>query len=167
MPTVSLFQIVLIVATFLCALVAGFLFAFAVVVMPGIQRLGNRDFIRAFQVIDGVIQRNQPLFLLVWVGSVVSLAIAAILGFVQLEGAARLPIVVAALAYLFGVQLPTMRINIPLNNALQTLNVESMSAAEQQAARGRFERRWNRWNAIRTVIASLVSGALMALLLRA
>ena len=167
MPTVSLLQIVLIVATFLCALVAGFLFAFAVVVMPGIHRLGNRDFIRAFQVIDGVIQRNQPLFLLVWVGSVASLVIAAILGFVQLEGAARLPIVVAALAYLFGVQLPTIRINIPLNNALQALNVESMSEAEREAARIGFERRWNRWNVIRTVIASLVSCALMALLLRA
>jgi uncharacterized membrane protein len=135
--------------------------------MPGIQRLANRDFIRAFQAIDGVIQRNQPLFLLVWVGSVLSLGIAAILGFVQLDGAERLLMILVALAYLFGVQLPTMRINIPLNNALQVLNVESMSEAEQQAARIQFEPRWNRWNVIRTVIACLVSGALMALLLRA
>ncbi|MEZ5650257.1 MAG: anthrone oxygenase family protein [Burkholderiaceae bacterium] len=167
MLTVSSFQIVLLVAAFLCALVAGFLFAFVAVVMPGIQRLGNRDFIRAFQVIDGVIQGNQPLFMLVWVGSVLFLGIAAILGLVQLDGADRLLIVFAALAYLLGVQLPTIRVNIPLNNALQALNVESMSEAEQQAARIKFERRWNRWNAIRTAIASLVSLTLMALLLRA
>lgn len=165
MPTVSMFQIVVIAATFLCALVAGFLFAFAVVVMPGIQRLGDRDFIRAFQVIDGVIQRNQPLFLLVWVGSVLSLVIAGILGLVQRDGAERVLIIVAALAYLLGVQLPTIRINVPLNNALQALNVEAMSEADLLAARARFERPWNRWNAIRTMIASLVSGALMTLLL--
>jgi uncharacterized membrane protein len=37
-------------------LVAGFLFAFAAVIMPGIRSLGDRAFIRAFQVIDRVIQ---------------------------------------------------------------------------------------------------------------
>ena len=60
MSTVSTFQIVLILATLLCSLVAGFLFAFATVVMPGIKTLNDREFIRAFQVIDGVIQNNQP-----------------------------------------------------------------------------------------------------------
>ena len=51
-------QIALALATFLCSLVAGFLFAFAVVVMPGIRNLGDREFLRAFQEIDGVIQRG-------------------------------------------------------------------------------------------------------------
>ena len=73
MPTGGIFQIALILATFLCSLVAGFLFAFAVVVMPGIGSLNDRDFLRAFQVMDHVIQNNQPIFMLVWVGSVVSL----------------------------------------------------------------------------------------------
>ncbi len=61
----AIFQIALILATFLCSLVAGFLFAFAVVAMPGIKRLNDGEFIRAFQVMDGVIQNNQPIFLLV------------------------------------------------------------------------------------------------------
>ena len=60
------FQIALILATFLCSLVAGFLFAFALVAMPGIRSLKDREFIRAFQVMDRVIQNNQPLFVLVW-----------------------------------------------------------------------------------------------------
>ena len=63
----GIFQIVLILAAFLCSLVAGFVFAFALVVMPGIKGLGDREFIRAFQVMDGIIQNNQPIFLLVWV----------------------------------------------------------------------------------------------------
>lgn len=47
---VSLFQGVLVLATFLCLLVAGFfLFVFAAVVMPGIRNLDAGGFIRAFR----------------------------------------------------------------------------------------------------------------------
>jgi len=49
----TFFHIALIAATFLCSIVAGFLFAFAVVVMPGIRSLDDGEF--------------------VWVGSVLSL----------------------------------------------------------------------------------------------
>jgi hypothetical protein len=49
----TLFQPVLMLAAFLCSLVAGFLFAFAAVVMPGIGKLDRGASTRAFQVIDG------------------------------------------------------------------------------------------------------------------
>jgi uncharacterized membrane protein len=155
------FQIVFFLATLLCSLVAGFLFAFAVVVMPGIRSLGDREFLRAFQVIDGVIQKNQPIFVLVWTGSVVALVLAAVLGFGQLDGAGRLLLVLATLAYLLGVQLPTATINIPLNNKLQTLDLDTMDEAAQKAARKNFEPSWNRWNFIRTVFATLAAALLM------
>jgi uncharacterized membrane protein len=99
----GILQLTLIVATFLCSLVAGFVFAFAVVVMPGIRNLGDGGFHRAFQVMDRVIQNNQPLFMLVWMGSVIVLLVAAALGFGQLDGTGRLLITVAALVYLLGV----------------------------------------------------------------
>ncbi len=116
----GVFQITLLLATLLCSLVAGFVFAFAVVVMPGINNLSDREFIRAFQVMDGIIQNNQPMFVLVWVGSIVALVASAVLGIGQLEGAERLLMILAVLAYLLVVQLPTFTINIPLNNRLQT-----------------------------------------------
>ena len=162
----GILQVVLIVAGFLCSLVAGFLFAFALVVMPGIKRLSDREFIRAFQVMDGIIQNNQPLFLLVWVGSIVALVAATVLGFAHIDGTERLLLIVATVAYLFGVQLSTFTINVPLNNKLQALNVEAMSEAEHAAARHDFEPRWNTWNVSRTFFASLASTALMVLLLR-
>ena len=143
---------------------AGLLFVFAIVVMPGIKRLNDREFIRAFQVMDGVIQNNQPLFLLVWVGSAVALIASAVLGLGQLDGVGRMLIVLAALVYLLGVQLPTIAINIPLNNKLQTLNVDAMSETTQQTARQAFEPRWNRWNSFRATIASLASALLIVLL---
>lgn len=162
----GIFQIALILATFLCSLAAGFLFAFAIVVMPGIRSLNDREFIRVFQVIDRVIQNNQPVFMLVWLGSVVALLVSAVLGFGQLDGAGRLLIILATLAYLLGVQLPTVTINVPLNNQLQTLDVDTMDETTLKADRKAFEPRWNRWNAIRTAVASLTSALLMILLVR-
>src|SRR5262245_31693339 len=58
----TVFEVFLILATVLCSLVAGFLFAFATVVMPGIKSLDDGSFIRAFQAIDGVIQKGAPRF---------------------------------------------------------------------------------------------------------
>ena len=162
----EIFQIALIVTAFLCSLVAGFLFAFAVVTMPGIRNLDDREFIRAFQVMDRVIQDNQPIFVLVWVGSVLALVSTAMLGVGQLDDVGRLLMIFAAVAYLFGVQLPTVTINIPLNNKLQTLDVDAMDDAMRRVARQAFEPRWNRWNSLRTTLASLASALLMVVLLR-
>ena len=159
------FQIALLVATFLCTLVAGFVFAFAVVVMPGIRTLSDGDFLRAFQVMDRVIQNRQPVFVLVWIGSVVALVASAALGFGQLDGMGRVLLIAAVVVYLLGVQLPTAIINIPLNNKLQTLAVADLDATEQAAARREFESRWNASNRTRTVLASLVSVLLLILVL--
>ena len=162
----GIFHLTLISATLLCSLVAGFVFAWAVVVMPGIGNLGDGEFLRAFQVMDRVIQNNQPVFLLVWMGSVVALLASVALGFRQLDGTGRLLMIGAVLVYLLGVQLPTVTINVPLNNTVQTLEIDAMDETAQAAARQDFESRWNRWNWIRTVLANLVAVLLLILLLR-
>jgi uncharacterized membrane protein len=166
MNNMTVFQAVLVLATFLCSLCAGFLFAFAVVIMPGIRSLDDGGFIRAFQVIDRVIQNYQPLFIFMWVGSVLSLVGAAVLGLWALSGADRLLLIVAALVYILGVQLPTVTINIPLNNELKKLDLGTMTETTRKRARDAFEARWNRWNAIRAAFASLVSILLLILLYR-
>lgn len=159
-------QVVLVLAAFLCSLVAGFLFAFAVVIMPGIRNLGDREFLRAFQAMDGVIQRGQPLFGLVWLGSVLTLVAGLALGAGQASGLEKLFLAIAGGVYLLGVQLPTFLVNIPLNNEVQALNLEEADAASCHSARERFEPRWNRWNAIRTALAVLASGMLVVFLTR-
>ena len=155
-----------VVSALLCSLVAGFLFAFAVVIMPGIKSLDDGAFVRAFQVIDGVIQKGQPLFILVWVGSALSLLATAVLGIWSLNGANRALLIAAAVVYLGCVQLPTAAINIPLNNAVQRLDVGSMDAAARTRARADFEARWNRWNMFRTACAAVATTMLLLVLLR-
>lgn len=156
--------VAMLLATLFVSLIAGFLFAFAVVVMPGLRRLDDGDFIRVFQRIDGVIQAGDPLFGLVFVGSIVALAAAVLLGSPSLTGLERGLLLAAGGIYLFGVIVPTGLVNVPLNNRLQRLEVERMDPGARGEARARFEPRWNRWNRIRTALAC-VSAALMAGLL--
>ena len=162
----DIFQTAVILSTFLCSLVAGFLFAYAIVVMPGIKNLNNRDFIRAFQVTDLVIQNNQPVFLIVWVGSAIAIIVSAFLGFGRLQGLDFILLTLATLTYIVGVQISTIVIHLPLNNKLQSLDVDVMSETELETARNEFEPRWNKSNVVRTAISSCVSALLIILLLR-
>ena len=162
----ELFHLVVLVAAALCGLVAGFLFGFAVVAMPGLEKLSDREFIRAFQVMDRVIQDRQPLFMVVWVGSVVTLLVALAMGFQQPDGLTRGLLIAASALYLLGVQVQTARVHIPLNNEIQTVDVEAVGEAEQKQARERFEARWNRSNRIRTVIAVVTMLLLLVVLMR-
>ena len=160
------FEIIIAVSALLCALVAGFVFAFEVVVMPGIRVLNDRDCLKAFKAMDGVIQRNQPLFLLVWVGSVLLLPISGLTSIWYLDGIDRLVLVSATAAYLLGVQLPTATVNVPLNNWLQGRDLDAATDSEIREARNRFEYRWLKWNRVRTVFATLTLALLILLLLR-
>jgi uncharacterized membrane protein len=148
-------------ATLLCSLVAGFLFAFAVVVMPGIGSFDDREFLRSFQRIDGVIQRGEPLFGLVWVGSVVAVIGALALGLGQVSGSHGALLALAAGVYLLGVQAPTIVINVPLNNELKGMDLDRLDEAVLRSVRERFERRWNRSNRLRTALAVLSTAMLL------
>ena len=151
-------------ALFLCSLTAGFLFAFAVVVMPGIEALDDPAYLRAFQVMDGVIQANQPLFMLMWIGSIVAMLAVLVLGVGNASGVVRLLVVGAAVLYLGGVQLPTVLVNIPLNDRVQSVGVDELDATSARTARAAFEPRWNRWNVIRTGVAIVSVSMLLAAL---
>ncbi len=162
----TMLRTVLVLAILLSSLMAGVLFAFAVVVMPGLRSLDDGAFIRSFQVIDRVIQKGQPLFFLVWVGSLLTLIAAAIIGLWQLGRVDQALVVVAVIVAVLGVHAPTIRINVPMNNQLQRLDTSTMNPGTLQRARLDFEGRWNRWNVFRTVCATLVLVLLSVLLLR-
>lgn len=161
---VTIFTIVLLTATLFTALVAGLLFAFALITMPGIHKLGDREFIQAFQVMDGIIQNNHPLFILVWGGSALLLVVTLLLGRGELSPALWTTLLGATSLYVIGVQIPTVTINVPLNNALQRVDLETSTGETIRDARRMFEDRWNRWNRRRTLIAAVVTAALLLLL---
>ena len=160
---VNLFYLILVLSILSSALVAGLVFGFAAVVMPGINKLSDRDFLLAFKHMDEVIQNNQPVFMLVWTGSIVLVTGTLILGTLILSGGQIYLLWVAYALYLLGVQLPTVRCNIPLNNTLQDLDIIRLSESELAKSRREFEMPWNRWNIFRTLNA--IAAVLASLLL--
>lgn len=160
----TLFTGLLLIATLLCALVTGFIFTFAVVVMPGLAKLDDKDFIRAFQVTDGIIQDNQPLFMFVWVGSIISVLCTMVTAFITLNGFDSWLIIAVGAIYLLGVQGITVSVHLPLNNHLQRLNVNDLGAISLHDERVMFENRWTYFNRIRTAIAFSVTLILLVVI---
>jgi uncharacterized membrane protein len=162
--TLDIFSISLILSILLCSLVAGLVFGFAVVVMPGISGLSDRDFLVSFKHMDGIIQNNQAVFILVWVGSVVAIIATMVLGVQNLAASQTNLLGLAIAFYLLGVQLPTACFNIPLNNELQNKNMMVMEGTELTIFRSKFETNWNFWNRFRLVNA-VVSVTIMLFVL--
>ena len=160
---VIVFQTALIVTTFLCSMVAGFLLAFLLVIMPGIGNLSDKDFIKSFQAIDKIIQDGQPIFIFIWVGSILVIILTAIVGMFQLNGMMLFLIIAVTSIYIIGVQLPTILINVPLNNKLQSIDIDNLYEEALLNEREKFETRWNKWNFIRTAFACLTSFILIGL----
>ena len=162
----DLFQTSLLMSALLCSLVAGLVFTFAIIVMPGIRSMDDRGYLMAFKTMDRVIQNNQPLFILVWLGSAIAVLASTAMGVLQLDGLDRLLLIVACLIYIFGVHVPTIAINVPINNRLQTQDLGSSSEAELRELAETFETRWLRWNTIRTIVAIATTVLFLVLLVR-
>ena len=139
-------------STLSCALVTGFVFTYAVIVMPGLAKLADKEFIRAFQVTDGVIQNNQPIFMIVWVGSLISVIGTLIVSLMGPYSVETVLVIIAGFVYLLGVQGLTVLVHLPLNRRIQTVNVEERDASALREERLLFETRWIRFNWIRTLI---------------
>ena len=150
-------DILLILAILLCSLVTGFIFTYAIVVMPGLSKLKDKEFIRAFQVTDEIIQNNQPIFMLIWVGSIISVLSLIISSVIIIGVSESLLTIIIGTIYLFGVQGVTIGIHLPLNNQIQKVNTEELDDQKLHEERLNFERKWNFFNNIRTIIAFFIT----------
>ena len=147
-----------------CSLVTGFIFTYAIIVMPGLSKLSDKEFLKAFQVTDAVIQNKQPIFMLIWVGSIVSVLSLILISIAYVGLSETWLIVLVALIYLLGVQGITILIHLPLNNQIQKLNLEKLKDENLKNERLNFETKWNFFNNIRTTIAFFVSLTLLIFL---
>ena len=133
--------------------------------MPGFSKLNDKDFIRAFQVTDNIIQNNQPLFMLIWIGSILSVISTIIFSIFNINADYSIFIIVTGFFYLIGVQGLTISIHIPLNNNIQKIDVDKEDELKLKEVRKEFEIKWNYYNRIRTVVAFTVTTLLMLILL--
>ena len=151
----------ILVATLGSGLIAGTFFAFSNFVMPALARVTTGAGLASMQSINVVVLN--PLFLGVFVGTAgvsLALGIAAILRW----GQPGSPYILAgALLYVLGCFAVTMAYNVPLNEALATIDPD---AADASARWTDYIARWSLGNHVRT-LASLAAGVLFTLGLRA
>jgi uncharacterized membrane protein len=139
-------------AVLLTGISAGVFFTYQNSVLPGLRTLDDRAFAKAMNSMNRAILN--PAFMLFFIGSMVALAAAAIVGFVT---GAILPgwlFAAAAVVYQVGVIFVTGGVNVPLNNALA-----------KDSDRRAFEPRWVRWNSVRTLSAIVAFALAIAALL--
>ena len=147
-----------------CSLVTGFIFTYAIVVLPGFSKLDDKEYIRAFQVTDEVIQNNQPLFMLTWIGSIISVLGAILASILSHDLGETWFIVLIGVVYLLGVQGVTITIHLPMNNHIKDLNLDELDNQTLSKERLKLETKWNYFNNIRTGVGFFVSLSLLLVL---
>jgi uncharacterized membrane protein len=146
-------ELVLFAATLTMGLMAGVFAIYANAIMPGLRSTDDRTFVGAFRAVDRAI--INPVFLATFFGALVLAGAAAALH----VGLDALPWIVTALVLYFVTVVITLAVNVPANNTLKAADPDRL--AELAAVRARFdERRWIRWNLVRTACSTLAFAGL-------
>lgn len=144
---------ILIIATFFSGLMAGLFYSWTISVTPGLARIDDVSYLKAFQAMNRAI--INPYFVVAFFGLVVLLPLLSYLSF-QTSMSSRFGYVLtASILYFVGIMGITIAGNVPLNNALEALHIESMTPEQMNDFRKSFENKWNRLNLIRTISASV------------
>ena len=139
-----------------CGLMAGVFFAFSTFIMRALAHLQSAQGIEAMQSINRTV--INPWFLGAFLGTAAAcilLAGSALWGWQQ-PGAVYL--LAGSLLYLIGTVLVTMVFNVPMNDALDSIDPKSNDASGHWAS---YLARWTTWNHVRTVSALLGAASLM------
>lgn len=133
------------------ALIAGLFYSYSCSVNPGLGALSDQHYLTAMQSINRVILN--PAFFFSFMGTLILLPISTYQHF----GTARFSWLLAAtVVYVVGTFGVTMFGNVPLNEALDKIDITATHARELAQQRAAFELPWNRLHSIRT-IASVIS----------
>ena len=158
----TLLRILLWFAAVGCGVMAGVYFAFSTFIMHSLASVPPAEGARAMQAINRVIVRSAflPLFF------ATSATCAAIIVFAALgEGEPRqFAAIVGGAIYVVGMFVSTIALNIPLNNELDRVDVESEQGA---AVWARYLKVWTSRNHVRTIASTVASVLLITALVGA
>lgn len=148
--------VVLVGAILTVGLMAGVFYLYAVAVMPGLGRAGDRTFVAAFQSIDRAI--INPLFVFTFFGGLLLTGLAAVLH-IPAEGRPVLPWTLGAFGLYLVAFVITIGVHVPLNDEIKAAG-DPDGIRDLAAVRGRMEATWVRWNAFRVVLSLPAVGCL-------
>ncbi|TCN37299.1 putative membrane protein [Kribbella orskensis] len=130
-------------------LMSGLLFAFGTTVMSSLERMPPGQGATAMNLINVRIQN--PLFLLIFLGTALICLALAVLAFVR-DSPGRWWLLAGAALYLVGVIVLSFAVNIPLNDKLAALDPNSAEGAAEWL---NYLAKWNPANNVRAVACLL------------
>ena len=150
-----LINVFLFLTTFLMALIAGLFYSFSIAVNPGLHKLSDSEYIKAMKSINRAILN--PLFFVSFIGTLIITPGTTALYYRQVGADLSFYMLFAAsIIYVVGVFGVTVVGNVPLNNALDSLQFTNLPHSQLRSRRLAFQIPWNRRHTIRTV-ANVVS----------
>lgn len=146
--------LILIITATATALIAGLFYGYTCSVNLGLGKLNDREYITAMNAINVAILN--PLFFVSFMGTLVLLPVSTYLNYSAADNSRFILLLIATLLYAIGVFGVTMFGNVPLNDALAKVNVNTASAGDLAAHRLAFEGPWGLLHNVRT-LANVVS----------
>jgi uncharacterized membrane protein len=142
------------------AAAGGMMYVFSTFVMQGLNRTGAVEAITAMRGINVEANASGP-FLLAYLGAAVLALVVGAIAVVQLRRPGRRWVLVGAV---FGVlaAIITMAVNVPLNDHLDAVDPQGLSAGDAAREWLAYYQPWTAWNHVRAVTA-FVAAALMML----
>ena len=132
-----------------CGLMAGVYFAFSAFIMTSLARIAPAAGIAAMNSISVEIVRS--LFMPVFMGTTLTATILAGLAIFRWSEPGSIAMLAGGLLYVIGMFVVTAVFNVPLNDALATVDP---SSAEGASVWSRYVQDWTMWNHVRTVTST-------------
>jgi uncharacterized membrane protein len=147
---ITIVNVISIIST---GMMAGIFFTWTNAVKPGIGKLDNLSYLKAFQAMNRVILN--PIFYCLFMMPLITLIILSYNSF-DLHKLYVFDLLIAStVIYFIGVILTTIIGNIPLNEMLDKSDLERLDQQDSMTLRKTIETRWNRFNFVRTVSSFL------------
>lgn len=137
-----------------CGLNAGVFLAFSSFVMPGLDRLPPEQGVAAMQSIN--VTAVRPVFMTVLFGTALLCVVLVVWGAVSLGERPSPWLVAGGAVFVLGTIVVTGAANVPLNDALESLDPGAAGAAREWAG---YVHDWTLWNHVRAVTGLLAAGA--------
>lgn len=148
---ISIKSLTLFGAILLTGLSAGLFYAWMVSVIPGTRKVVDLTYLESMQSINRAILN--PAFYLIFMGSLLLLTLST---FQQFNAGPKFWLLLGAtLIYLLGTFGVTVFGNVPLNDALDILDLASLGESELKDFRKFYEVKWNRLHWLRTAFSVL------------
>jgi uncharacterized membrane protein len=142
-----------------CAAMGGVFLAFSSFVMRALARMPPAQGIAAMQSIN--VMAVTPVFMTALFGTAAACLVVAAGAVNEWRGVTSIYMLAGSLSYVIGAIVVTIACNVPLNNALMTIDPQNGEAVWL-----RYLRQWTAWNHVRTVSGLLAAGLLMLAIMR-